>query len=52
MDAAGDKRGDFLWPLRASLTGEKRSPSPFDCAWVLGKEKTLTRIQDSLNIFQ
>ena len=44
MEAAGDKRGDFLWPLRAALTGEKRSPSPFDCAWVLGKEDALSRI--------
>ena len=52
MEAAGDKRGDFLWPLRASLTGEKRSPSPFDCAWVLGKEEALTRIQNALNLFK
>ncbi len=48
MDVAGDKRGDFLWPLRAALTGAKRSPSPFDCAWVLGKDKTLQRIENAL----
>jgi nondiscriminating glutamyl-tRNA synthetase len=51
MDAAGDKRGDFLWPLRAALTGEKRSPSPFDCAWILGKNTTLARIKKALVLF-
>lgn len=48
METAGDKRGDFLWPLRAALTGEKRSPSPMDCAWFLGKEETLYRIEQGL----
>ncbi len=50
MEAAGEKRGDFLWPLRVALTGEKRSPSPFDCAWVLGKDETLQRIKNTLHI--
>lgn len=50
MDAAGEKRGDFLWPLRAALTGEKRSPSPFDCAWVLGKEETLKRVTHAIEL--
>lgn len=45
MEAAGEQRGDFLWPLRVALTGEKKSPSPFDCAWVLGKDITLQRLQ-------
>jgi len=48
--AAGDKRGDFLWPLRAALTGEKRSPSPFDCAWVFGKVESLRRVQQSIDL--
>ncbi len=51
MEAAGEKRGDFLWPLRAALTGEKRSPSPFDCAWVLGKDETLERITHALTCY-
>ncbi len=50
MDAAGAQRGDFLWPLRTALTGAKRSPSPFDCAWVLGKDETLARINQAINI--
>ena len=48
MTAAGDKRGDFLWPLRVALTGAQRSPSPMDCAWVLGKEETLARIEKAI----
>ncbi|XLQ19609.1 MAG: glutamate--tRNA ligase [Candidatus Moraniibacteriota bacterium] len=50
MDAAGDKRGDFLWPLRSALTGEKRSPSPFDCAWIFGKDETIKRIEIALKL--
>lgn len=37
--------GDILWPMRVSLSGQKNSPGPFDIADVLGKEKTITRIQ-------
>ena len=39
------KVGDYLWPMRVSLTGEKASPSPFDVAEVLGKKITLERIE-------
>lgn len=41
-------RGDFLWPLRVALTGVERSPSPFDVAWVLGKDESLKRIGGAL----
>jgi glutamyl/glutaminyl-tRNA synthetase len=47
MDSAGENRGELLYPLRASLTGEKKSPSPFECAWVIGKEESLKRIKNS-----
>ncbi len=50
LDVAGDKRGDLLFPLRAVLTGEKKSPSPFEVAWVLGKKESLERIKKALNI--
>lgn len=36
--------GETLWPLRVALTGREASPSPFEVAAVLGKEKTLARI--------
>jgi glutamyl/glutaminyl-tRNA synthetase len=43
-------RGDLLWPLRVALTGAQKSPSPFEVAWVLGKEESLKRIQNALAI--
>lgn len=49
LEAAGEKRGDLLWPLRVALTGAERSPSPFDCAWVLGKDATLSRIRIAID---
>lgn len=48
LDTAGDKRGDLLFPLRAALTGQERSPSPFEVAWVSGKEKSLERIENAV----
>ena len=45
LDAAGEKRGDFLWPLRVALSGEKQSPPPNEIAWVIGKEASLRRIE-------
>ena len=38
-------RGYLLWPLRVALTGKKASASPFEVAEILGKEKTLKRIE-------
>lgn len=49
LEAAGEKRGDFLWPLRVALTGLERSPSPAQVAWVLGKEESLTRVSLALD---
>ncbi len=40
-------RGYLLWPLRAALTGKEASASPFDVAEILGKEKTLKRIEEA-----
>lgn len=48
LESAGDKRGDLLFPLRAALTGQDRSPSPFEVSWVLGKEKSLERINKAM----
>jgi len=36
--------GDMLWPMRVALSGLQNSPSPFEIAWVLGREETLERI--------
>ena len=48
MDAAGENRGGFLWPIRFALTGADKSPSPFDCAFVLGREESLARIRTAI----
>ena len=45
-------RGYMLWPLRVAMTGQKSSAGPFDVALVLGKEKTLGRIEEALNKLQ
>jgi glutamyl-tRNA synthetase len=42
--------GEVLWPMRVALTGEKSSPSPFEVASVLNKDKTLQRIQNAINL--
>ena len=47
LEAAGEKRGDFLWPLRVALSGKEKSPPPQDIAWVIGKESTLLRIRSA-----
>ncbi len=52
LKAAGDKRGDLLWPLRVALSGEKFSPSPFELSWVLGKKEALERIEKSIELFK
>ncbi len=41
--------GDMLWPMRVALSGLQNSPSPFEIAWVLGKEETLKRINQAQN---
>jgi len=40
--------GQLLWPLRVALSGKKASPGPFEIAEILGKNKTLERIQNAL----
>ena len=42
--AAGDKKGELLWPLRVALSGKEKSPSPFEIAWAIGKSEALGRI--------
>jgi glutamyl-tRNA synthetase len=40
--------GVMLWPLRAALSGKRVSPGPFEIAEVLGKEKTISRINKAI----
>ncbi len=43
-------RGYLLWPLRVALSGKEASASPFEIAEILGKEKTLQRIQEAVSL--
>lgn len=51
LKLAGDKRGDYLFPLRWVLTKQEKSPSPFEIAWVLGQKESLRRIKNAVNKF-
>ena len=43
-------KGYLLWPLRVALSGKQFSPSPFEIADILGKEKTLKRIAEAIKM--
>lgn len=45
-----NNKGFVMWPLRVALSGKKASASPFEIAVILGKEKTLQRIQDAIEL--
>ena len=44
----GGDRGAVYWPLRAALSGEKFSPDPVQIARIIGRKKTLTRIEKAI----
>ena len=44
------KVGDYLWPIRVSLSGQKNSPGPFEIADALGKNITIERIKSAIDI--
>ncbi|MFA5925351.1 MAG: glutamate--tRNA ligase [Parcubacteria group bacterium] len=51
MEAADQKnRGALLWPLRVALTGKEKSSSPFEVAWVLGREESVKRINQAITL--
>lgn len=41
-------KGFLLWPMRVALSGRQFSPSPFEIANILGREKTLLRISQAI----
>lgn len=45
-------KGNVLWPMRYALSGRDKSPDPLTLANILGKEKTLERLQAALSILQ
>jgi len=45
---SGLKNGQVLWPIRAALTSEQFSVGAFEAVWVLGKSKSLERLEQVL----
>ena len=43
-------RSAVLWPLRVALSGMEKSPDPFMLAELLGKQRTLSRIEQALQV--
>lgn len=43
-------RGAALWPLRYALSGQERSPDPFTLIHILGKEESVSRIQNAIAV--
>jgi glutamyl-tRNA synthetase len=41
--------GDVLWPLRVTLTGQERSPNPFEIAYLVGKEEVIRRLRNEID---
>jgi glutamyl-tRNA synthetase len=48
LDSIGEARGKHLWPMRVALSGQGKSASPFELAWILGKEESEKRIKDAI----
>lgn len=42
--------GDVFWPIRYALSGEEKSPPPEEMATILGKQKTLERIERAISV--
>jgi glutamyl-tRNA synthetase len=45
-------RGDILWPIRFALSGLDKSPDPFILAEILGKDETISRLNNAINILK
>jgi glutamyl/glutaminyl-tRNA synthetase len=43
-------KGYLLWPLRVALSGKEFSPSPFEIADILGREKTMKKIEHAIKL--
>ncbi len=41
--------GDVLWPMRVALTSAEKSPTPFEIAEILGRDKTLARLNNAIS---
>ncbi len=44
----GYNNGEVLWPLRVALSGQEKSPPPFEIAAVLGQQESIHRVETAL----
>jgi glutamyl-tRNA synthetase len=45
-------RAQVLWPMRVALSGREKSPDPFTLANILGKEKTIERLNEAVSMLK
>ena len=45
---SGHKNGQILWPIRVALSSESYSPGAFELVRILGREKSIERLQKNL----
>lgn len=50
--AETEGKGNVLWPLRYALSGKERSPDPFLLLEVLGRSRSLSRIDRAVECFE
>ncbi len=48
--AESEGKGNVLWPLRMSLSGQEKSVDPFTILYVLGKDESTSRIESACHI--
>ncbi len=48
VEEQGSKLGKLAQPVRVALTGRSRSPGIFEVVWMMGKERSLERLQSAL----
>jgi len=46
----GLDNGSVLWPFRVALSGEEKSPPPFDIAEIIGQEESISRVRRAISL--
>jgi len=47
-----ETRGEILHPIRFALSGLDKSPDPFILSEILGKEKTIARLNKAIKLLK
>jgi nondiscriminating glutamyl-tRNA synthetase len=50
IGTAWKKNGQVLWPMRVALSGEEFSPGTFELMYILGKDESIRRLQNVINL--